>query len=466
MSTVSFGKKWTPDEEAFLKQNKHLTNRELAVSLNRSYASVKRKMDRNSVRDKSEYTNQNSIGGLQMECTKHKGYEGLKPPKASCPTCWYMYFVKHKEAAPRLPVSDQVRNERQVIQTTGELADLRKKYKELLKERNVQDRILEFNAKAITALPAVKAPKALTSKDRHTVESAVLVGSCWHIGEVINKQQMGGLNEYNFDIFCRRLQFLIERTIKFTTANMSNHAFDELHVFLTGDMVSGIIHDELIESNDLNIVEQAHLGSLVTAQAFLELAQAFPKVIVTCVVGNHGRVKQQKYFKNKQQVNWDYVFYNNLALLLQNQKNITFNIPLSFFAGVTIKGQNFLVMHGDLVKSWGGIPFYGLNREVSKWVAIKASQKDFFQYFVGSHFHTTAELQTPTGANILNGSLKGGDEYAAGLGLWGDPIQVLFGVHKDYGKTWKIDIKAQYGDNIPNRYKFRRDLSLSDQLPK
>ncbi len=377
--------------------------------------------------------------------------------------------MNKKDDAPKkthIGIPEQTKHDQETLALKAKCRLLEKKYKESLKGRETQAQILEFNKLAVQALPVVSAPEPIAAEpksEKITVESAVLVGSCWHIGEVINKEEMGGLNEYNFDVFVQRLQFLIEKTISFTTQNMSKHRFQELHVLLTGDMVSGIIHDELEATNQLTIVEQAYLGALVAAQAILELAQAFPKIIVTCVVGNHGRVTKAKYFKHKQTVNWDYVFYNTLALLLKNQTNVSFNIPMSFWAGVEIQGWKFLVMHGDLIKSWGSIPFYGINREVAKWINIKAAQRDFFQYFVASHFHTKAILQSPTGEHILNGSLKGGDEYAAGLGLYNDPIQLLFGVYKKYGKSWELSINAKHAKNIEPRYKYDRSKPLAEQ---
>lgn len=364
--------------------------------------------------------------------------------------------------AKKESIKSQVSKDKEVTTLKAKIALLVKKYKEAIKQADTQEQILEYNRSAVDALPSVPVLPSVEVKDKETTESVVLIGSCWHIGETINKQEMGGLNEYNFDIFCQRFQFLVDRTITFTTRNMSKHKFEELHVFLTGDMVSGIIHDELEASNQLNIVEQAYLGALVVSQGLLELAQAFPSVIVTGVVGNHGRVRPQKYYKNKQTVNWDFVFYSTLALLLKNQKNISFNIPMSFWAGVNVRGWNFMIQHGDLVKSWGGIPFYGLARENSKWMLISASQNKFFNYFVASHFHTKGVLQTANGEMILNGSLKGGDEYAAGLGLFGAPTQLLFGVHQKYGKTWELTINAKHATG-KSRYHYDRTKTLIEQ---
>ena len=152
--------------------------------------------------------------------------------------------VKAAVAGDEAPISSQVAHDKQVSYLQGQVALIKQKYVEAIKQANAQERILEYNRLAIQALPTVPAPSPLKKVDgKKTVESAVLVGSCWHIGETINRQEMGDLNEYNFEIFCQRYQSLVEKTISFTISNMSNHVFEDLHFFLTGDMVSGIIHD-------------------------------------------------------------------------------------------------------------------------------------------------------------------------------------------------------------------------------
>lgn len=362
-----------------------------------------------------------------------------------------------------LPVEEQVSEDKRAAIHEARANDYKRRYEALLDHTNAEDKLLGMAEQTLSALPKVPAPKLPKGSGYRTTESAVLVGSCWHVGEKINLEEMGGLNEYNFDIFVRRLQHLVETTIKFTTGNMSNHVFEDVHVFLTGDMVSGIIHDELEQTNELNIVDQAFLGALVTAQALLDLARTFPKVIVTCVVGNHGRTKQEKQFKGKATVSWDRVFYETLALLLKNQANVQFLIPKSYWAQVEVQGHLFQVQHGDTVRSALGIPFYGLKREQGKWMEINAVQKRFVRYTVLSHFHTKAILQSGIGEMIMNGSLKGGDEYAIGLGLYGEPVQLLFGVHPTHGKSWELSINAKE-PNVDVRYRYDIRKSLAAQL--
>lgn len=340
---------------------------------------------------------------------------------------------------------------------------LQKMNKMLLREIETKNLIAETIENTIKALEP--APYIKPQIPRHsTVESAVAVFSCWHIGETVDPKQVNFLNEYNMDIFIKRLQYLTDKIIKFTTENMKSHRFDEIVLLFTGDMVSGIIHDELIETNNLTITEQAMIGAYVTAQAVREIASVFPKVRVLGVVGNHGRISSKKYYKNKQVTSWDYVFYYTLKLLLSKQSNIEFLLPQSAIAGIEIKGHKFLVFHGDQIRGWAGIPFYGLNRTTTRFMQIFSAQSEFYRYFVTSHYHTKASIQAGYGEQILNGSLKGTDEYSIASGLSNDPYQLLFGVHEKYGKTWELNINTKFASEEIKEVRYKTNYLNTDEV--
>ena len=336
--------------------------------------------------------------------------------------------------------------------------------RQLLARQGVEDRIVGHARLALDAMPTVRAPRALTKKQigGRTTESLVLLASDWHAGEVVDADEMGGLNAYDFNVFVARLQHLVAKCLHFTTENMAQHVFEELHVVMLGDMVSGIIHEEFAETNCLTIGEQATLTALVSAQALLELAQAFPHVVVTCVVGNHGRTSKKPRFKHRAATNWDWICYNYMALLVRQQRNITFRVPAAYWCGVEIQGHRFHIAHGDQIRGWAGFPFYGAARETAAWVEIGASKQQFFEYFLRAHFHTTMELQRAVGATIFNGSLIGGNEYALGIPAFAVPQQLMFGVHQEHGKTWSLPIDCQHAAG-PVRYKWQSDLSLAEQ---
>lgn len=346
----------------------------------------------------------------------------------------------------------------------AQVAELRKLNKELIAESNLQDRIIRYAEMSLDALPPAPkfSPPPIKAKDR-IKESVVLGCACWHVGETINKTEMDGLNEYDFDVFCRRLQYLVDKTVGHTRVLSAGYEFETLHVVHLGDFVSGIIHEELRSTNCLDIVEQAFVGAYVTAQALRELAAYFPRVTFTGVIGNHGRNAKEKYFKHKAKVNWDYVAYNTLALLLKNQRNITFNIPQSPWCMIGIYDHNIQVGHGDTIKSWNSIPFYGLSRERARVVEREAARNRFFAYLMRAHFHTDGELQTTIGRDILVGSLKGPCEHGVNFGGH-KPTQTLFGMHHKHGKTWHLPLEPPPElDRAPCRYKYDRGVAVGMQ---
>ena len=207
-----------------------------------------------------------------------------------------------KKPARKLPkyLSDDIIIER--LRTANLV--LRKENKRVLVEFDRKSGLEAVLYDTVQAAPPIKIPKPAKLSKNKTDETLVLALACLHIGEVVKKGAMGGLNEYNVDIAVRRFQFCIEEVISFTTDNMRTHRFNEIKVILMGDMVSGDIHDELKDTNEVHIVEQVHIAATVIAQGIMELARVFPKVEVVCVSGNHGRVEKEKYFKNKQIRSW------------------------------------------------------------------------------------------------------------------------------------------------------------------
>jgi hypothetical protein len=64
------------------------------------------------------------------------------------------------------------------------------------------------------------------------------------------------------------------------------------------------------------------------------------------------------------------------------------------------------------------------------------------------HYHSHVEIETPTGAIIVNGSFVGSDIYSLQRMRTGSrPTQTIMGVHPVHGLTWKYNIDL---DRTPN----------------
>lgn len=323
-------------------------------------------------------------------------------------------------------------------QAKAEIRRLGLRVKRFEKMEDFQNRVISSIMDSVIALPIVRKGYFKPIKDdRLTYESVVgLVGDT-HIGEVVSSEETRGLGVYNFNVFKKRYNYYIEKIIDFSQNKLKGYKFRKCHLMLLGDMVSGQIHEELMERRDLSIVDQAFLGAQVIALGIRQLASVFADVEVDCVYGGHGRVIKKKRYKERY-VNWDYVMYKLIELMLKEQSNIKFRIPRAFFDLVDIEGHKFLIYHGDDIQSWMGIPYYGIERDVARWRELMYRTNEAFDYTILAHFHEKAEIGR---FKIVNGTMKGADEFALGkLKKAAYAMQTIFGVHKKHGKTWTFDV--------------------------
>lgn len=333
--------------------------------------------------------------------------------------------------------------ERREKRVSGLQRDLDKKTLELLEAQDQEKRLLDTTKKIVEGFnlkPLASPPKAATS-DKKTKESAVLLLSDLHAGEVVNLEDMGGLGEFNWSILESRLSYVIERSRKFLLENMAQHSFDVFHIQLLGDMISGRIHAELLESEEFTTIEYCLGLSHLLAQAILYLATAFPQVKITGVVGNHGRMTQKPSFKKGGVQNFDYLVYKIAEQLTCHQPNIEWTLPRSFFAITEINGWNCLAYHGDGIRQYLSMPWYGLSRACTDFTELLESTDQRFSYMFLGHFHKPGNISNINVETFLNGSLIGPNEFSIKAVRGGHkPRQWLLGVHGDMGVSWRLSL--------------------------
>lgn len=266
--------------------------------------------------------------------------------------------------------------------------------------------------------------------------------SDWHWGEVVDPAQINGINEYNIAIARRRLKSLVEHTIDLCFNHMTGAKYPGIVVNLGGDMISGDIHEELSESNELPSMPTLLdlWGNL--QWAISQLADRFGKVFVPCVVGNHGRNTRKPRAKNRVYSNFDWLLYQFLEKHFERDPRVQFLIPTGVDAHYRVYGHRYLLTHGDSIGGRGGDGWSGMVLPVMKGnvkTRISSSRlgQDFDTMIMG-HWHQ----YWPTPAVIVNGCLKGYDEYAK-VELRASPeapAQALWFTHPKYGITchWRV----------------------------
>ena len=339
-----------------------------------------------------------------------------------------------------------------------------KYYKKLYQEAVTQIGLQTVVAKAIKDIAVFIPPIHVVTNEPLQVskgrgsETAVLQLSDLHAGEVVEGEATLGLAQYDFGLMNRRLDLLFRKVLDLVTLRRSALNINSLIIAQQGDMVSGDIHDELVRTNVENMMTLCVRTAYVVSQGIAYLAPHFNKIEVVCVVGNHPRLYSKPYFKEKY-VNWDYMMYQWEAVFCRDLKNVKFIIPKSPFYLTNAEKTRLLIMHGDSIKSWMGIPWYGIERTVYRLRDMLQGKGERFDSVLLAHFHNRAELDKVTGPIVINGSVKGGDEFSIGsLQTVNQPSQNLLYYHDKHGYLGGGPIYLKDADHNPK-------LGFKDFLP-
>ena len=271
--------------------------------------------------------------------------------------------------------------------------------------------------------------------------TAVLLLSDLHLDEVVDLAEMQGVNEYNRVIAEKRFWNVIEAIIKLRRDYIAGIEFDGIVIALIGDIITGVIHDELARTNEKPVPASiAHWVPILCA-GIKRLADVFGKVFVPCVDGNHDRTFHRIPSKQRAESSYAWIIYNWMADHLRDDERITFRITPAADQIVKVYDTTFLLSHGDQFRSQGGVG--GIYPALLKWLLraheLYSNMGQDFDYALLGHWHQLKWLDDC----IINGSLKGYDEYAiTNKFKFERPQQALFVVTPERGVTTRLEVHA------------------------
>ena len=212
-----------------------------------------------------------------------------------------------------------------------------------------------------------------------------------------------------------RLEKWAQNVVKLSRHYLSGVSYDGVVVILGGDIFTGDIHEELALTNEDTMIGSLLFWSEQVAAAIQLLTDEFKKCYVVSVVGNHGRTTRKPRMKQRVKTNFDYLLAKMVERHFRMDKRVSFDIPESADALIKIYDHGHLITHGDQVSGGGGIG--GIYPPIMRMRARKqarylATGKSFQTLWLG-HWHQY--ISTPS--MIVNGSLKGFDEYAMLMGF-------------------------------------------------
>ena len=231
-----------------------------------------------------------------------------------------------------------------------------------------------------------------------------------------------------------------ERAVRLLSIISPKLDYPGIVLVLGGDMISGNIHDELTATNEMNSMPCV-LDLYGRLAALIEmLADKFGRVFCPCVSGNHGRDTHKIWNKDRHHTSFDWLLYNFLAKRFEKDKRVTFLIPDGPDAYYRIYNYRYLLTHGDQFR--GGDSMIGalgpLTRGDHKKRSRNAQIDMEYDTMICGHWHQYIHLTRL----IVNGSLKGYDEYAYNNNFGFEvPQQALWLTHPKYGITFRMPVR-------------------------
>lgn len=294
----------------------------------------------------------------------------------------------------------------------------------------------------LNRLDRAKIPEWMEPKKKHVQDLTgipVLFLSDIHYDEVVDPRQIGGVNEYTLAIADRRIDNTINRAVDLAMHSIASPKYDGCILALGGDLLSGIIHEELRETNESPIFVAAVALEEKLVSAIQFLADTFGSVFVPAVVGNHGRMTKKPQAKNRAYDNFEWIVLKHVAQRFSGDDRVTVFVSDSTDVTFSVYGTTFCLTHGDQFRGGAGISgafaplMLGKHRKTSR----DASVGKPFDVLMMGHWHQYIHLNSL----IVNSSVKGYDEYANVNNFpYEPPQQSFFIVHPVYGVTFRMPV--------------------------
>lgn len=281
-----------------------------------------------------------------------------------------------------------------------------------------------------------------TSEKKHHVGQPSLLLSDLHFDEVVELENIQGINEYNRKIAVQRLGKVIDGTVDVAKNYICNIDYEGFVLMLGGDILTGDIHEELAKTNEAPVADSVVFWVGQLASAIAHIADEFGRVFIPCVRGNHDRYGKKKQSKQQSQEAFTWIIYHWLQDHFADDDRVEFAISPSADYHFQVYDTKFLLTHGDQFKGGSGIAgiFSPIMRGAHKKQQRNASLEMPFDHILMGHFHQLIfgnEL-------VVNGSLKGYDEYAYDNNFAYEKARQAFWINTpEHGITFPTAIYAE-----------------------
>ncbi len=277
-------------------------------------------------------------------------------------------------------------------------------------------------------------------KTKHSVD-LVSALTDEHADEVISGPATWGLERYNFDVFCLRLERWARLNVEYVTQHLPKHHVERQWIFKLGDSLHGEGHGNKHRNHFGNTMRAAIAVGDAEAEAIAWMLQFIPYIGIIGVSGNHPRVTVKKDHVDPHD-NFDFMVSAIVAARLSRyvaEGRCDIVAPKAWTAFANVRGKIMALNHGDDVKGTWGIPWYGFAKKqgrVQAMVGRKDAKVDFFWY---GHHHTDVSATEAGVRAVHSGAFTTTDGWTAeAIASGGEPMQASMLIDDHEGMRSRI----------------------------
>ncbi|MBX6362186.1 MAG: hypothetical protein IRZ03_19210 [Acidobacterium ailaaui] len=264
----------------------------------------------------------------------------------------------------------------------------------------------------------------------------------------------GGCGGFNSDVFRKRFDRYVQAVGANALDYAHSHTIENVAFVFGGDMVEGdgTIYRGQSWQLEMDAAEQVVRLKDILASGLDELIGLFKeeigvkRIAVFWIPGNHGKAGGKRAGATPATLSYDYLLGRWMQETLKNYPVDRFVVEPGGEILFDSRGWIFRVIHGDEVRGWGGIPFYGLTRMDAAAVRL---HNIVFDYLLLGHHHRAASIPIGAAEHLMSGDWVGHNNMArTGSAPLGRPSQWQYFVAKEYGVCDRSLIQLTLPDEI------------------
>lgn len=231
-------------------------------------------------------------------------------------------------------------------------------------------------------------------------------------------------NDFDEDILKKRIEKFTSDILDIRGMHESENCY-----LVIGEILSGIIHNNLRLQNNMDLMEQFKYVSELISAMLIRMANHFNHIYVYTTPGNHSRISPKKE-DNLDGENMDVLLPFYLKARMQNIKNITIcdNTIESEIAMFNIRGNNVFAAHGHKDSPSSVVQNFTMMFNIKPDIVLLG------------HRHTNGLTTIYDTKVIESGCCSGSDNYAVSIRKTNKPEQTV-SVIGDNGLICLYDIQ-------------------------